>query len=309
MISVNEFSAWITVDDNILQEYDIKVSPETNTVVCWIASEAGKSYSLHWRNDRFRTSTAGYAYIDGLSCGGKVLEHANVPTTRMDGITTSPTTMKPFAFSTVNVTDDINFLSTPDTPEMGEIKITIKNVQVLGNIEFKPVSVPAPKTYHETAKKGLNHQTSFRDELKVAQINIVKAVPVGGPVATFLFKYRPLAMLQATGIAPRPTPQRASPSPQPPAPSARNNARAASSKKRSAPGGSDAEDVKPDISLSLSEGDDGGSDDDSRKLQELQNQMDAIRAKRKKIKTEKKPKVKAEKIEHLGTIDLTLDDD
>ncbi|ESK95309.1 hypothetical protein Moror_3936 [Moniliophthora roreri MCA 2997] len=309
MITVNNFTAWVSVSNSPLQEYDIQVTPETNTVVCWIASEAGKSYALNWRDDWFRTTTAGYARIDGVECGGMVITNPmGTRTCRLEGIRATATTLKPFTFATVKVTDDTDFLSTPDTPEMGEIKITIRTVQVNGYMELRPIAAPAAKTFHETAKKGLNHQTDFHNqpEVKVEHSRGMDATTYGPPEAVFLFKYRPLAMLQATGVAPLPLPQRVSPDP-PRLSSISHTANASassSSRKRRAPPSSDTEDVKPNICISLTDDDDDGSDEES---QELHNRMNAIRAK--KIKLEKKPKVKSEKVVHLGTIDLTLDDD
>uniref|UniRef100_A0A0W0G7R8 DUF7918 domain-containing protein n=1 Tax=Moniliophthora roreri TaxID=221103 RepID=A0A0W0G7R8_MONRR len=324
MITVNNFTAWVSVSNSPLQEYDIQVTPETNTVVCWIASEAGKSYALNWRDDWFRTTTAGYARIDGVECGGMVITNPmGTRTCRLEGIRATATTLKPFTFATVKVTDDTDFLSTPDTPEMGEIKITIRTVQVNGYMELRPIAAPAAKTFHETAKKGLNHQTEHRSKLNIVgawtrrhmvrrkpsfSLNIDHLVILFycGKSDTFSSRVLSQAMLQATGVAPLPLPQRVSPDP-PRLSSISHTANASassSSRKRRAPPSSDTEDVKPNICISLTDDDDDGSDEES---QELHNRMNAIRAK--KIKLEKKPKVKSEKVVHLGTIDLTLDDD
>ncbi|KAJ8088541.1 hypothetical protein PM082_022614 [Marasmius tenuissimus] len=74
--------------------------------------------------------------------------------------------------------------------------------------------VPAAKTYHEKTKKMINHQTSYdQPDIIVRKRTKVVTEPLGPPVATFQFRYRPLGILQAQDIAP-PPPQPASPSPQ-----------------------------------------------------------------------------------------------
>ena len=44
MLQHNKFSAWVTVDDKPLEEYDVQVDQGTKTVTCWITSEGGKVF-------------------------------------------------------------------------------------------------------------------------------------------------------------------------------------------------------------------------------------------------------------------------
>jgi hypothetical protein len=43
MLKHQQYTAWISVDDQPLETYGVETSPETNEVTCWITSEAGKA--------------------------------------------------------------------------------------------------------------------------------------------------------------------------------------------------------------------------------------------------------------------------
>jgi hypothetical protein len=43
MLQLKDFSAWITIEDTKLEEFNVEVSDDGNSVTCWIASEVGKA--------------------------------------------------------------------------------------------------------------------------------------------------------------------------------------------------------------------------------------------------------------------------
>ncbi|KAL0578802.1 hypothetical protein V5O48_003214 [Marasmius crinis-equi] len=202
MPQVNKFSAWITVDGKSLQEYDVQVDETTNTVTCWIASEPGKSAGAI--TNIARRPQAGYESmamvvaerryrlkLHDRRAAGKVLPRL----LRLVYLLLSPRLTHPLPIL-VLVQDDNSLLSLSDPAapnvDIGTIKISIKNVRVLGT-EFTRKSYrppPPSKIFHEQTKKMVEHQT------------------------------RPLATLQAQDIAPRPQPppRRLPPSPPHPNP-------------------------------------------------------------------------------------------
>ncbi|EEB94120.1 hypothetical protein MPER_07118, partial [Moniliophthora perniciosa FA553] len=201
--------------------------------------------------------------------------------------------------SRTDTLEDDHDLGTSDNAELGDIKLIIRRTTIIRYKDWTPLAAPADRTFHETTKKGFNHSTSFSQPKGTYTCREAIAKPHAESLAVFTFKYRPLGILQATGIAPRPTPQPRSPSP-PARPSPHSRASSSISNKRPASADPDEEDVKP---ISLPSG--------PNSLDELQKEMDAIRArqqggsKRKKIKVEA-----AEPYEPLKgvTIDLTDDD-
>ncbi|KAL0565425.1 hypothetical protein V5O48_016599 [Marasmius crinis-equi] len=296
MITVNNYSAWITIGDKACEEYEVDVSEEAKTVTCWIASEVGKEYEVNWECNNFTGPYNTIVRIDGNPCGGMLSRSAITGPGRKLGIRTSPTTLNRFSFSSVNTTDDNAFISTPDSPEMGDIKITIKNTKVLAPKSDNWSVAPVEKTFHETAKKCINHQTRFQPTTTAAT-DLIRVEDFGEPLATFCFKYRPLGILQANGIASPPAPQRTSPSP-PPQPGPTDSRRSSSGSKRGLE--DDDEDVKPDV-LDLSDG-----DEDDAKLRDLKNQIAAFEARKKQKGQPPRKKIKREPIVGL-TIDLTDD--
>ncbi|KAF8199964.1 hypothetical protein K438DRAFT_1583141 [Mycena galopus ATCC 62051] len=83
-----EFSAWVCIDGIATAEYNVEISEAEKTVTCWIASELGKKFSVHWQNTSFRGCTTGQVKMDGTSCGGQIMYGTTLPsTTSKDGIT------------------------------------------------------------------------------------------------------------------------------------------------------------------------------------------------------------------------------
>ncbi|KAJ8088545.1 hypothetical protein PM082_022618 [Marasmius tenuissimus] len=294
MLRYDGFSAWITVDDKPLGEYDVRVEEETKVVTCWIASEAGKPYKIHWHNEEFRSPTMGRVRVDGHECGGKGTrtEESNHPL-YMEGLYVTETSCRPFTFSNVKVSDEDGLLSDPTVADIGLIQIKIENVWVVRTgLAWKGNPVPVAKTFHEKTKKMITHQTSFdQPAITIRKRTEARTESLGPPVVTFQFRYRPLAILQAQGIASRPPLQSISPSPPHDSsiriPQKRTRCKAESD--------SDGELV--------AESDDEG-DENARKLADLERQLEALRKQINKDRPRKK--VKREPIVGV-TIDLTED--
>ncbi|KAK7031205.1 hypothetical protein VNI00_013621 [Paramarasmius palmivorus] len=298
MLTINGFSSWIKIDGAKAQVYDVDADLESNQISCWVASEAGKAYEVEFEDKCHKDPVIGTLYVDGNDCGGWIIDQKkalNESALRtFDGILTSATTIAPFKFSTLDTTDED--LNTVDNPNVGEIKVVIARGEITGESSARDKPAPKPGVFHETSKKGFHHQTSFGEAITIPETYITDFEEIGEPVATFMFKYRPLAILQANGIAPKPV-------------SVPTNEHG---RKRRTSSTLDDEETKP-IVIDL----DDDSAEEAERLQELQKQMDTIRAKqqnrkkgessRKKAKMEERD-VKPEILKGV-TIDLTLDDD
>ncbi|KAF9260074.1 hypothetical protein L218DRAFT_625980 [Marasmius fiardii PR-910] len=114
----------------------------------------------------------GKLWTDGFLCGGKIMRRPK--TIKLEGIRTSPTTLHRFSFSAVRTTDDSSFMSNPNSPEVGEIKVVIQILRVLDNLRATYPTTPTETIFHETTKKCIGHQTSLRPtttaEAKVARV-------------------------------------------------------------------------------------------------------------------------------------------
>ncbi|KIY63013.1 hypothetical protein CYLTODRAFT_426462 [Cylindrobasidium torrendii FP15055 ss-10] len=196
--------AWVSIEGERCEEYGQTLAANGRDVTCWIASEAGKTFSVHWQ-DR-PTQQMDYALIiDGVDIGGKCCVNPTGRLVSMDmtGTRISAIEEQPFMFAPIRQSDDESLLLN-SVEGVGEIQIKT------GTARFQPAirtyaPPPSGKTFHERMKKGIDHQTSFGAAKLVAQESVTayRPVPVGVPTM-LTFKYRPLNVLQANGIAPRP---------------------------------------------------------------------------------------------------------
>ncbi|KAI3609217.1 hypothetical protein WG66_010648 [Moniliophthora roreri] len=114
-------------------------------------------------------------------------------------------------FSRLNTTDDDDAATGSSSPEIGEIRVVITRTHVKcvhHDPESVIISIPQSQTFHEKSKKAVDHQTSFGAAVPFDKPNIVNVRDYGNPVAQFRFRYRPLDMLQANGMAPLPQTRR-----------------------------------------------------------------------------------------------------
>jgi len=130
------YSAWISVDGTALKEYNIEVS-NGNKATCWIASEAGKMFSVNWRDSNRSDRVSGFIHLDGILCGGKTVPPTYHGVSRMSvnvqmsTISTSIMTEKPFLFSSLELTDDDSYLDRQAAlTNLGEISVEIWRVAI-----------------------------------------------------------------------------------------------------------------------------------------------------------------------------------
>ncbi|KAF9476226.1 hypothetical protein BDN70DRAFT_186477 [Pholiota conissans] len=114
-----------------------------------------------------------------------------------------------FIFGSADFTDDDAFLSHSSAAQIGEIrsKLFPTNVEMI-RPDVPGIDCPDSSKIHERLKKGCDHQIKYSEAKSIIprgtcyQANLW---PLDDPVI-FIFKYRPLEMLQANGIALRPPP-------------------------------------------------------------------------------------------------------
>ncbi|KIK55472.1 hypothetical protein GYMLUDRAFT_841120 [Collybiopsis luxurians FD-317 M1] len=116
MLNFQTFSTWIVIDGVSSDEFNLehKLVDGIMHVSCWIPSETGKNFQVHFRDKGGRTSNA-YVYIDGNKCGGRVLRRNK--TAHVNGLRVSSTVLRPFVFSNLSFTGSYlrlsSLLSTP----------------------------------------------------------------------------------------------------------------------------------------------------------------------------------------------------
>ncbi|KAJ7025777.1 hypothetical protein C8F04DRAFT_1127548 [Mycena alexandri] len=228
MPDLGRFSCWVEVDGARLKEYSLEYSADGTEATCWIPSEVDKEFSVHWTDSNSTPSRTiyGYVKVDGMDCGGYplLLVRAGgrwLGTGHRDSVSVSPTTRRSLLFGRQQFTDDDRFLDTSISPDLGTICPELDDV-------FVYRTPPMPRQYaalpsnaqklHERSKKATGHSVQFGTEFRRyvplgARIDITNTVAESlKRLAKFTFKYRPIDLLKANGIAP-PDPPRPVPRP------------------------------------------------------------------------------------------------
>ncbi|KAK7005963.1 hypothetical protein R3P38DRAFT_3326409 [Favolaschia claudopus] len=218
-LQANGFEAWININSREVEHFQPETVDNPSGQTCWIASEINQGFSIHWKNTDVFCQTAARIWVDGLECAGEIVSGPNREAF-ITGRRTSGSTISPFKFSALNMTDDDDFLYSTGNNDVGTIRIEIWTVTVTGTQPYNKAA-PAPEMkVHERSKKGGSHQIKlvFADEVQEAPrsaaiIQYLEAFPL----VTFTFKYRSMDLLRADGVAPGKifTKRKASSSPQP----------------------------------------------------------------------------------------------
>ncbi|KAK7005965.1 hypothetical protein R3P38DRAFT_2556571 [Favolaschia claudopus] len=204
MLTAKEFSAWITIDGDEAQEYNIETSENQQEVTCWIPSDVGKKFTVNWTNNSLPGLTGGGVQVDGHKCGFEAIAAETRPLHLfMDGLAETDTRTRPFVFAPLQLTDDDTYLESSSHPHLGLIKLEIWRVDIGGGMVPATIAAPAAMKVHERSKKGMNQQVQFGDAVLHSQVQSAAIRRVGyAPLVTFSFKYRSLDVLKANGIVP-----------------------------------------------------------------------------------------------------------
>ncbi|KDR76118.1 hypothetical protein GALMADRAFT_139861 [Galerina marginata CBS 339.88] len=220
-LSMGCHDVWISVGGKEVEHFGMEIKESTKEISCWIPSEAGQKFCAGIQRTTAEFASAVDLHLDGHCCysGTIPLTSLNRPYSISYAIV-SPTESRNFKFGSLETTDDDTYLESPDSVRsIGEIKLVLHKATYLnGNAKEDFFSPPETKKVHERSMKALSHQINYGEIKrldKVPHIGLVKRREVLG---TFIFRYRPLAMLQANGIAPRdpsssPMPQQDCPRP------------------------------------------------------------------------------------------------
>ncbi|KIK80736.1 hypothetical protein PAXRUDRAFT_833354 [Paxillus rubicundulus Ve08.2h10] len=205
-MQLGDFSAHVVVDGKELEEYDVVIDSPT-AVTCFIASEEGKKFAIKWKchTKIRRTIASGKVHVDGISCGRYSLGVGSLGDTTVHSCALFGTTSRDLIFSRLQLSDDDDLLHKEVPKDLGDISLTIEHgklVKLLRPNRKSELCIPDER-FHEKCKKATVHRVSFGPERDRKQSHH-RFVANDDPQLVFVFKYRPLGVLQASGIAPKP---------------------------------------------------------------------------------------------------------
>ncbi|KAF7374287.1 hypothetical protein MSAN_00311900 [Mycena sanguinolenta] len=208
---------WVSVDGAELSEFAIEYSADGKEVSCWIPSECGKKFSVNWQhtNSSPQHTLNARVSVDGIRCGSESMKcrdrtRPRVVSGSRSSVATSASARRPLLFARQALTDDDSLLNASIPPEFGTVKVVVRNVKAVDS--GRPVWRGHDRSFetpvlHERSKKAIGHSVQFGAEFPA--VNRKAKHTVLQELATFIFKYRPIELLRAQGIAPpevRPTP-------------------------------------------------------------------------------------------------------
>ncbi|KZV85292.1 hypothetical protein EXIGLDRAFT_775718 [Exidia glandulosa HHB12029] len=209
-VSHLNFETWVECDGKALPVYGVEINGTKAT--CWIASQAGKNFSVQFKMcDRSKRGTfSGYVYVDGTFVIGKVL--GTVPPYNhskcvVDEFRPTPTTKQSLCFSSLKTNDDDAIDDNELLSRIGAIRVEIFRVEVTGYEKRRPKEIPSHMgaqqlTVHEAAKKLGGHRVMLGAPEVTSAGNILRTEKIGSAIVEFEFKYRPQDVLEAQDIIP-----------------------------------------------------------------------------------------------------------
>ncbi|KAI1795879.1 hypothetical protein LXA43DRAFT_989893 [Ganoderma leucocontextum] len=205
-LKLKGFSAHICCDGKELEQYDVQLEDE-RTVTCWIPSESGKAFSVHWKEDASPTPTL--MQVTTLVDGRCVARHKD--SGFISGLVDRPGQVRPLLFSQLKVTDDEAVASSSPSAlrldKLGAIEVEMRRVDAYHECEdfFSMGEVPEIGPVHEKSKKAGVHAVSIGAAAACKPTRKMMAIGLQNqPFAVFKFLYRPIELLRANDIAPRP---------------------------------------------------------------------------------------------------------
>ncbi|KAH9852262.1 hypothetical protein C2E23DRAFT_730937 [Lenzites betulinus] len=204
---------WISdADGRRINEYNMETEGTGGTTVaCYIPSESGKRFVINWKDYNGQHHANYKCSLDGKFAGASI-SPPNSAGSR-PGVLLSADTYGSYQFADLRTTDDETALWAADAASLekvGTIEVRVVRIRAdMDHIPFRPGTFDGVGAVHERSKKLGAHCATLGERVKSRAHGMCKSYPLyphEGSYATFIFRYRPSALLQAQGIMPPPEP-------------------------------------------------------------------------------------------------------
>ncbi|CCM04592.1 uncharacterized protein FIBRA_06773 [Fibroporia radiculosa] len=201
MITHLNYSAWITCDGREIIEYEPVVNMQARKISCWIPSEEGKSFTVHWRDHGNNIDTATYLKLDGHSVPGRFLYGRGEA--HRSAVRVARDLERPFLF--IKVLEDTKpTVGKNGTNDAGTIVVKIKRIVRKDTRNSNALVQPPPPARDRPSKDepcvsfGAERQAFMQMESTWSVQPYDPQNP--GTYVTFVFRYRSREFLMAQGI-------------------------------------------------------------------------------------------------------------
>ncbi|CAL1710826.1 unnamed protein product [Somion occarium] len=206
MLGIRGLSAYMRIGGQEVTEYGVILDDAAHSVGLYVASEVDKELEILMKNTLDNDKVTFRVYLDGLIAGGFICKPGRSTICKHACVGSQYQTLK---FAPIVTTDDEHAASkdTKFINDLGTIEIRAHRCleQISTDVQLKANKSWNISPIHELTKKAGTHRVTLGATdpsyaPKLTQTTLID--PSDHPFATFLFRYRPLAILQAEGIAP-----------------------------------------------------------------------------------------------------------
>ncbi|KJA21896.1 hypothetical protein HYPSUDRAFT_202591 [Hypholoma sublateritium FD-334 SS-4] len=185
----------------LYEKADAVAGPQAH---CWIGSEANKPFSINIRKEEDDSDYRAAIYMDHQLVTSKVFHKTITGTQTISSVYISDHETRNFVFAPLELTDDDSYLENPPVKNIGKIFVAMTRGKCGDYIpSSRWCDVEDVGKVHERLKIGLSHRIKYGPPEQAAVKRTCIQYDVLSKPATFNFNYRPLGMLQASGMAPR----------------------------------------------------------------------------------------------------------
>ncbi|KAJ3554593.1 hypothetical protein NM688_g3024 [Phlebia brevispora] len=210
-------TAAVYADGNTLplEEFDTRYSQDKTRARCYLASHAGTNFRVSLFNHSQDTDLSCALYVDGALTCRHLIWRGN--RTDILGVDIDEETVRPFQFSSIELTDNDGVATVPRNSRIvehiGTLRCELFRVNVVRESRQEyvnygiPIAMRDHMVLHERTKKVGAHRVRLgegviiRPRTRTHLVNCIDPLS-SAPYKTFLFRYRPIEMLQAQGIVP-----------------------------------------------------------------------------------------------------------
>ncbi|KZO89889.1 hypothetical protein CALVIDRAFT_603332 [Calocera viscosa TUFC12733] len=204
MPRLGDYETWVEVDSVRLEEYAIESRAEELDMRCWIPSEEGKNFIIHYKNHGESRTCLWSLFADGRSCGGNYTQ-PHRPHASVAGMCLSSSEEQLYQFGRISLTEDEQVALQDETliKQLGTLKIVVENGTTVPATYDGKTAFGEQKPVHEQTKKAAGHCVVGGSIIQRKR-TFATFSSSGGPTTTFVFQYGPKELLQARGLMPVP---------------------------------------------------------------------------------------------------------